>query len=469
MLNTKKTKGEKIVEKVKKFFKIEERGSSVRAELIGGLVTFLAMAYILAVNPAVLGLLDIEGLPDGFAFPTGGVFVATALAAGLATILMGVYANYPIALAPGMGINALVAYTLVLSNGYSWQEALAAVFLSGIIFLVISLTPIRTWIINAVPASLKKAIGAGIGFFIAFIGLKNAGIVVANSATAVSLGDFSNPSVLLALFGIFLALGLFVYKGKVSKFALILSMVITAIVGFVLGLLGVNGMPAFSTGYSNLSSFGDTFLGFADGLSSVFSKPDLWFVLFSLIYLDIFDTAGTLIAVSEPAGLLNEKGELEDVNKAMLTDAIGTTVGAMLGTSTVTSYIESSAGIESGAKTGLSSVVVGLLFLISIVAYPVFSIFITSSALTSMALVLVGILMFSQVRNINWDDTPTLAAAFITIIMMMLTYSIGNGIAFGFTAFVLMMLIQKRGKEVSPVLYVLALAFIVYFTVGALV
>jgi len=462
------------VEKVKKFFRIEERGSSVRAELIGGLVTFLAMAYILAVNPAILGLFDLVDagiLPAGVEpFPAGGVFVATAIAAGVATLIMGIYANYPIALAPGMGINAVVAYSLVAFGGYSWQEALAVVVISGVIFLIISFTPLRKWIINAVPNSLKKAIGAGIGFFIAFIGLKNAGIIVNNDATLVGLGSLADPAVLLALFGIFLALAIFVVKHKVAKFALILSMLVTAVVGVVLGLFGVSGMPAFSTsGYSDLSSFGDTFLGFIEGFKTVFGHTDLWFVLFTLLYLDIFDTAGTLIAVSEPAGLLNEKGELEDVDKAMLTDAIGTTIGGMLGTSTVTSYIESSAGIESGAKTGLSSVVVGLLFLISIVAFPVFSIFINSSALTSMALVLVGVLMFSQVKGIDWSDLPTLAATFVIIIMMMLTYSIGNGIAFGFVAYVIMMLIQKRFKEVSPVMYVLAAAFVIYFTIGAIV
>jgi AGZA family xanthine/uracil permease-like MFS transporter len=460
------------VGKVKKFFKIEERGTSVRQEVIGGLVTFLAMAYILALNPGILGDTDALGAA---AFPAGGVFVATAIAAGVATLLMGLFANYPIALAPGMGINAFIAYTVIApwGNGYTWQEALAAVFISGIIFLVISLTPIRKWIINAVPNGLKKAIGAGIGFFIAFIGLQNAGIIVPDSATAVSLGDLSDPSVLLAVFGIVVALAFFVMKGKVSKFALILSMAVTAVVGivvtYVFSLTGNAGMPTFGEfNYSSLSEFKDTFFGFAKGFKTVFSHTDLWFVLFSLIYLDIFDTAGTLIAVSEPAGLLDEEGNLKDVDKAMLTDAIGTTIGAMVGTSTVTSFVESSAGIEAGARTGLSSVVVGVLFLVSIVAFPIFNIFIGSFALTSMALVLVGILMFSQIKNIDFSDLPTLGAAFIIIVMMVLTYSIGMGIAFGFIAYVLMMMVQKRFKEVNPVMYVLAVAFIAYFAVETL-
>jgi AGZA family xanthine/uracil permease-like MFS transporter len=451
------------VERIKKFFKIEERGTTVRTELIGGLVTFLAMAYILAANPFILA-------DSADPMPVGGVFVATAISAAVATIVMGLLANYPIALAPGMGINALVAYGVISTMGYSWEEAMAAVFISGIIFLVISLTPIRTEIIRAVPASLKKSIGAGIGFFIAFIGLKNAGIVVADGATFVALGDFSNPTVLLSLFGIVIALVLYAVKHNINKFALILAILITAVVGVIAGeLFGVAGMPAFAGGYSDLSSFGETLFGFTTGLSTVFSKGDLWFVIFSLLFLDIFDTAGTLISVAEPAGLLDENGEMKDIEKALLSDAIGTVVGSVVGTSTVTSYIESSAGIESGARTGLSSVLVGVLFLVSIVAYPVFSIFINSAALTAMALVLVGVFMMSQLKGIEWDDKPSLAAAFITIIMMILNYSIGNGIAFGFITYVLLMLVQGRYKEITLTMYILSVAFISYFVINAVV
>ncbi|MFA7417948.1 MAG: NCS2 family permease [Acholeplasma sp.] len=451
------------MERIKKFFKIEERGTTVRTELIGGLVTFLAMAYILAANPFILAdTLD--------PMPVGGVFVATAISAAIATIVMGLLANYPIALAPGMGINALVAYGVIGTMGYSWEEAMAAVFISGIIFLVISLTSVRTQIIRAVPASLKKAIGAGIGFFIAFIGLKNAGIVVSNPATFVSLGDLSNPTVLLALFGIVLALVLYAVNHKINKFALIIAILITAIVGVSIGLIfKVDGMPAFAGGYNDLSSFGETLFGFTKGLGTVFGKGDLWFVIFSLLFLDIFDTAGTLISVAEPAGLLDENGEMKDIDKALMSDAIGTVVGAVVGTSTVTSYIESSAGIESGARTGLSSVLVGVLFLVSIVAYPVFSIFITSAALTSMALVLVGVFMMSQLKGIAWDDKPSLAASFITILMMVLNYSIGNGIAFGFITYVLLMLVQRRHKEVTLTMYILSVAFIAYFVINAVV
>lgn len=462
------------MEKVKKFFKLEERGTTVRTEVIGGLVTFLAMVYIVGVNP---GMLSDSSLASPF--PAGGVFVATALAAGVATILMGVFANYPIALASGMGINAIVAYTLIgnpnfgFGYGFTWQEALATVLVSGIIFLVISLTPIRKWIINAVPHSLKKAIGAGIGFFIAFVGLQNAGIIVPDSATAVALGDFSDPAVLLALFGIVLVVVLYSLRHKISRFALILSMLGTAVVGVLLGIIFKDSlgaaMPTFGAfNYSALSEFGETATGVWSGIGSIWSNPNLWIALFTLVYIDIFDTAGTLIAVSGPAGLLNDKGELENVDRAMLVDAVGTTFGALVGTSTVTSYIESSAGIEAGARTGLSSVVVGVLFLLTIALFPVFNIFINYSALTSMALVLVGVLMFAQIKDIDWSDTPALIAAFLIIIGMILTYSIGTGIAFGFIFYVVSMMSQKRFKEINPMMYALATAFVVYFAVSAI-
>ncbi len=443
------------MEKIKKFFKLEERGTTIRTELIGGLVTFLAMVYIVGVNPNIL---------SGGGFPAGGVFFATALAAGVTTILMGLLANYPIALAPGMGVNAVVAFTLTFSMGFSWQEALAVVFVSGILFLIISLTPIRTWIINAVPKSLKKAIGAAIGFFIAFIGLQNAGIIIGDPNTLVRLGHFDDPSVLLALFGIVIVIVLYSLRNKISKFALIISMIVTAVVGIALGLFGVSGMPAFDTfDYSLFSEIPETMGGVWVGIRTIWTNPQLAFAIFTLLYIDIFDTAGTLIAVAEPAGLLNEKGELENANKAMLVDAIGTTFGALVGTSTVTSYIESSAGIEYGARTGLSSVVVGLLFLVTIALFPIFNIFINYFALTSMALVLVGVLMFAQIKDIDWKDTPILLSAFVTIIMTMLTFKIGEGIAFGFIVYVLSMLVQKRQKEVSPMMFALSGVFVLYF------
>ena len=443
---------------IKKFFKIDERHSSIRTEIIGGFVTFLAMAYILAVNPNMLA---------NAGMPVGGVFIATALASGIATILMGVLANYPVALSTGMGINALFTFTIVLTMGYTWQEAMAATFIESIIVLVISLTPIRSMFINAIPNGLKKAISAGIGFFIAFIGLKGAGIIVADSSTFVTLGNFADPTVLLATFGIFLAFALFAAKGKVSRYAFILSIVITAAVGLILGWCGVAGMPSFTGNYTDLSGFNQTFFGFAEGLKTVFTKTNLWFVVFSLAYLDFFDTAGTLVAVAEPAQLMDKEGAIPSAGRAFAADACGTFISSICGTTPVTSFVESAAGVEAGARTGFASVITGLLLIVSIVAYPVFSVFITSSAVTAMALVLVGVLMMSQLQGIKWDDKPTLVAAFVTIIIMMLTYSIGNGIAFGFVTYTITMLVQKRWKEVSPVLYVLSTFFVVYYAISA--
>ncbi len=443
------------MERVKKFFKIEERGSSIKAELIGGLVTYLAMAYILGVNPSFLSTTGM---------PVGGIFVATAVASAIATLVMGLFANYPIALAPGMGVNALFAFTVCGVYGYTWQEALVAVLISGVIFLIISILPIRKMIINSVPTELKKSIGAGIGLFIAFIGLQNAGIIVNDDATLVTLGNLTDPGTLLAIFGILLAFGLYASKTKFSKFAIIISMITTAVVGFILGLLGVEGMPTFSSGYQDLGTFSETLFGFTGGFATVFNHVDLWFVIFTFLFLDLFDTAGTLIAVSEPAGLLDDKGELENIDKALLADAIGTAVGAVVGTSTVTSYVESSTGIESGAKTGLSAVVVGILFLLSIVLFPVFSIFIEYyKILTPMALVLVGVLMMGQLKGFDWDDKASVLASFVIMITMVLSYSIGNGIALGFIVYVIAMLVQRKGKNVSPVMFVLAAAFVVYF------
>lgn len=461
------------MEKIKKFFKIEERGTTVRTEIIGGIVTFLAMAYILVVNP---GMMADAGIP------IGGAFVATAVGAAIATLVMGIYAKYPIALAPGMGVNAFFTYTVVLGFGYTWQQALAASFIGGVIFLVISLTKFRTYLINAIPNGLKYAIGAGIGFFIAFIGLVGGGIIVSDafaipidsqnaiviSNTLVKLGDFTDPSVLLALFGIVLVLVLYGLKNKVSNFALIIAILGTAAVGLVAGyLFGVSGMPQWGTfDYGQLGEISQTFGAFVKGFDGLF-KWDLLFIVFSFLFLDIFDTAGTFISVARPAGLMDENGQVVGVEKAFVADAVGTLISSTLGTSEITSYIESGAGIEAGARTGLSSVVVGGLFLLSLVAFPLFSIF-THPSVTAMALVLVGVFMMEQLRHIDWDDKAILVSAFITILTTILTYSIGDGIAFGILSYVLVMLAQGRRKELNVLLYILSLAFVVYFAASAI-
>jgi|SRR5690554_4578581 len=449
----------KLKGKLDSFFKISERGSTILRELIGGLVIFLAMLYILPVNAGMLS-------KTGMSF--GAVFAATAIAAALASIIMGVYANYPIALASGMGINAFFTYTVCLGMGFSWEEALAAVLISGVIFLVISLTPLRKKLINSIPKDLKLAIGAGIGFFVAFIGLKNAGIIVTDADTAVALGDLSHPAALLGLFGIALVIILFATK---NRFAVIISIVVTGALGVILGLIGVPHMPTFQPedmgAVSDISStFGKAF----SAIPSLLAKPEAYAIIFTFLFVDFFDTSGTLVAVGHDAGLLDEEGELVGDKKAFMADSVGTVAGAVLGTSTVTSFVESTAGVQSGARTGLSAVTVGVLFLLSLLIYPLFGfasgIFdpdteIVYSPVTAMALVFVGSLMIKSLKNLDWDNPISVTSGFVTIIMMLLAYSIAEGIAFGIIVYVLMMLASGKYKEINPGMYVIAGLFII--------
>ncbi len=462
---------------IKSYFKIEERGSSVTTEVLAGITTFLAMAYILPVNTFMLA----EAIGFGY---LGAIFFATALSAALATLIMGLYAKLPVALAPGMGLNAFFTYTLVLYGfGLSPAAALAAVFISGILFLVLALTGVRKAVINAIPRGLKFAVGAGIGFFIAFIGLKTAGIIVADSATYVALGDLSHNSVLLGVFGIVLVI---VLQASGFKYSLITSIIATAVVGLGLGALGVDLMPAYNP--EGMSGFfaapdgqpglvGLAFTGFGELFSLGWGAL---LVVFSLLFVDFFDTAGTLMAVGNQAGLLNDEGEIEGSEGALVADAIGTTVGAVLGTSNVTSYIESSTGIEQGGRTGLSAVVTGLLFILSLGLYPVLSVFngvfddmangvagdfigVWYSPVTAMALVLVGGLMFAQLKNLNWDDVAETVTGFLVVIFMMLTFSIAEGIAVGFIFYPVIKAVQGKGKEINPILWGLSVLFLIFF------
>ena len=371
---------------------------------------------------------------------------------------MGVLANYPVALAPGMGVNALFAFTLCGSMGYSWQAALAAVFLSGIIFILISVTGVRKMIINAIPAQLKLAIGAGIGFFIAFIGLKNAGIIVANESTFVALGKLSEPTVLLAVFG--LVITLFLLAKKVSA-AVFVGLVITAVVGVICGLMGIEGMPMLPQQVFSFDFEMPTLGAFASGFGELFSNPNTFIALFSLLFVDFFDTAGTLLGVANRANLVDENGELERIEPALLSDAIGTTIGAILGTSTVTSFVESTSGVESGGRTGLTACTTGILFLLSVFFYPLLSTI--TNAVTAPALIVVGILMAQQLGGIDWNDFVFAAAGFTTVIMMILCYSISNGIALGFITYAVAMVGTNRTKEIKPIVWVLVAIFIVYF------
>ena len=408
---------------LEKLFHLKENKTSVRTELIAGLTTFLAMAYILGVNPSVLGDAGMD---------VSSVFLATALSAAVASVIMGLLANYPVALAAGMGVNALFAYTVCGQMGYSWSAALAGVFISGVIFILISVTGVRKMIINAIPVQMKLAIGAGIGFFIAFVGLKNAGIVVANESTFVAIGNFSDPTVLLALFGILITLLLVIRKVPAAVFV---GMVITALIGIVAGtVFHIEGMPSLPDGSFITTNFHMEGTGaFMNGFGELFADPAKSLVMiFSFLFVDFFDTAGTLVAIGSKIGLVNpQTGELKNAERALLADAIGTVFGAAVGTSTVTSFVESSSGVGVGGRTGLTAVTTGVLFLLSILISPLILSAVTN-AVTAPALVVVGVMMAQQLKSIDWEDMMIAAAAFVTIIVMVLGYSISNGIAFGF-------------------------------------
>lgn len=433
-----------------KFFKLEEKGTNVKTELLAGLTTFLAMAYILGVNPSVLS-------DAGMSVPS--VFMATALSAAVGSILMGLLANYPVGLASGMGVNALFAYTICGQMGYSWAAALTAVFLSGIIFVIISVTGVRKMIIDAIPVQLKLAIGAGIGFFIAFVGFKNAGIIVANPATLVGLGNFTDPTVLLAIVGILITIFLVVKKVPAAVFV---GMVVTAIIGIICGALGIDGMPALPTSMS-LTFEMDAAGALMNGFSELFANPmNAIVIIFSFLFVDFFDTAGTLVAIGNEIGLVNKQGELEGAEQALLADSIATVFGAAVGTSTVTSFVESTSGVEVGGRTGLTAVTTGVLFALSIFIAPVILSAITNSV-TAPALIIVGVLMAQQLRGIEWNNIIFAISTFVTVISMILTYSISNGIAFGFIAYAISMIAAKKTKEIHMTVWILLVIFVIYF------
>jgi len=480
------------MEFISNFFKLSERDTNVSKELVAGLTTFLAMAYILPVNSFML-------VKTGL--PLGGVFFATAFAAAVASILMGLMANLPVALAPGMGLNAFFTFTLVnFGAGLSPEAALAAVLVSGVLFFVISVTGLRKQVINAIPAGLKYAVGAGIGFFITFIGLKNAGLIIDNPATFVALGDLAHPTVLLGLFGIVLVV---VLHSMGNRFSLIIAIVVTAIIGLVVGLVAPDAMtiiasqPQFNAdpvdvelmlmpAYSSFS-IGDVFTGAGEtfgaafgGFGELFGSWSALGVIFASLFVDFFDTAGTLMAVGNQAGLINDEGEIVGSEKALLVDSIGTMTGAILGTSNVTSYIESATGIEQGGRTGLTSFTVGVLFILAIFAYPLLSVVngvtvgfdafgdpVVFSPVTAMALVLVGALMVGQLKEIDWNDKAIVIPAFLTIIFMLLTFSIATGIAVGFIFYPIVKVAQGKAKEVNVIMYILSVLFVIYFIVGA--
>ncbi|MDQ0163643.1 NCS2 family permease [Bacillus alveayuensis] len=436
---------------MKKYFQFEELGTSYRREFIGGLTTFLSMAYILFVNPFTLSLGAIPDLPAEMRMDQGAVFTATALAAAIGSLIMGLLARYPIALAPGMGLNAFFAFTVILTFNIPWQTALSGVFVSGLIFILLTLTGVREKIINSIPAELKYAVGAGIGLFITFIGFQNAGIIVNNDAVLVGLGDLRNPETLLAIFGVIVTVILMVRGVNGGIFY---GMLITSIVGIIFGLID---MPKQIVG--EIPSLAPTFGAAFENLDQIFTIQML-VVILTFLFVDFFDTAGTLVAVANQAGLL-KNNQLPRAGKALLSDSIATVVGAILGTSTTTSYIESSAGVAAGARTGFASVVTAGLFLLSLLFSPLLGVI--TASVTAPALIIVGILMVSSLGQIPWNKFEIAVPAFLTIISMPLTYSIATGIAIGFIFYPITMLMKGRGKEIHPVMYGLFVIFILYF------
>ena len=425
------------------YFKLSENGTNTKQEFIAGITTFMTMAYILIVNPSILSAAGMDA---------GAIFTATALSSIIATLVMGLYAKLPFALAPGMGLNAFFAYSVCLGMGIKWEIALSGVLASGIIFLIISATGLREMIIKAIPTNLKFAVSAGIGLFIAFIGLKNAGIVVANSATFVGLGDLTDPTVLLSIFGV-IAISIFMVRG--SKIAIFLGMGLTAIVGMITGLIDIP-----TSVISMPPSIAPTFGVAIKNIGNIFN-PQMILVIFTFLFMDFFDTAGTMVAVGSKIGLLKNDGSIEGGSKALLSDSVATCIGAIFGTTNTTSYVESLSGVAVGAKTGFSSVVVGILFLISLFFSPLLTVI--TSAVTAPALIIVGSLMCSSLKEIEWERSEIAIPSFLTILLMPLTYSIGEGIACGFLTYVILMIFKGKTKKVHPVMYVLALLFVIYF------
>ena len=432
---------------MEKFFKLKERNTNVRTEVIAGVTTFLAMAYILAVNPGILGQAGLD---------SGAVFTATALSAAVATLAMAFLANLPIALASGMGLNGFFTYSVVMGMGYSPAAALTAVFLEGILFIALSLVNVREAIINSIPANLKKAVAAGIGLFITFIALQNAKIIVDNPAVLVGLGsfEFGSPA-LLAVIGLVITSALFILKVPGS---ILLGILITTIIGIPMGIT----VPAGGwSGWSPVSLPTAPLLfnfDFANVLSFKF------FVVFvSFLFVDIFDTVGTLLGVATQGKLLDKNGNVPKVKQALLADAIGTVFGAAVGTSTVTSYVESTAGVAAGGKTGLTALTTAAMFVLALLFSPVF--LLIPSAATAPALILVGFLMMKQTTDIDFADPTEGIPAFLTIIMMPLAYSIADGIVFGILSFVILKTISGKYKDIPIVTWILFVIFILKFIV----
>lgn len=422
-----------------KLFGFDPRTMNVKTEILAGITTFLTMAYILAVNPNILGSVGMD---------KGAVFTTTAIVSVLATLVMALYAKMPFALAPGMGLNAFFAYTVCTIMGYSWQFALAAVFIEGLIFILLTVTNLRDIIVNAIPASLRNAIGPGIGLYIAFIGLKNGGVIVHSDATFVTLGTITHGAGLLSVIGIVLTGVLLILN---VRGALLLGILGTALIGIPMGLTTYGGLTSIPPSIAPIA--------FQFDFSQLFTI-DMLIVIFTFLFIDMFDTIGTLVGVSTKAGMIKD-GKVPRLRKAFMADALGTTFGALLGSSTVTTYVESASGVAQGGRSGLTAFTTAICFAVALLFAPIF--LAIPGAATCPVLVIVGLFMLSPIKDIDFDDYSESIPAFICLIIMPLTYSISDGILIGIISYVLLNLLSRKYRKLTPAMYVLAVLFVLKY------
>lgn len=428
---------------LQKTFGLNPAKYSVRTEIIAGITTFLTMAYILAVNPSIFSALESQGMP------TNAVFTATALAAIVGCLVMSIYAKKPFGLAPGMGLNAFFVYTVCLAMGHPWQMALTAIFLEGILFILLTVTNVRKLIVDAIPVTMKRAIGAGIGLYIAFIGLKSAGIIVNSEATSVALGSFSEPAVILSIIGFLITSVLVILN---VKGGMLLGIIATTLIGIPMGVTNFNGVM------STPPSIAPIFCQFE--WSQILSW-DMVAIVFTFLFIDMFDTIGTVVGVSVKSGMVDKDGNVDGINKVLMADAVATVAGAVFGTSTTTTYIESASGVSEGGRTGLTSFTIAVCFAIALMFSPLF--LAIPGAATGPVLFIVGVMMASPVRDIDWSDYSEAIPAFVTMLLMPLAYSISDGIMLGMITYTLLNALAGKLKKVSVMMWILAVLFILRY------
>lgn len=422
------------------WFKFKERGTTLSTEIVAGVTTFITMVYIVIVNPAILSKAGMD---------FNGVFIATILASIIATFIMGIAANYPIAIAPGMGMTPFFAFGVVMAMGVSWQTALGAVFLSSVIFLVLSFTGFRNALIDAIPGSLKQGISAGIGLFITFIGLQNAKLIVDSPATLVTLGNLAAPMTFLTIIGLLITMILMIYQ---VRGAIFLGMVVTSVIAYCMGFVTIpQQFFVWPSGLAHTAMQMDI-QGVFDG--------HLYAVVFTFFLVTLFDTTGTMLGIAEQAGLI-KNGKFPNIKTALLADAVGSTAGAMLGTSPTSAYVESGAGVAAGGRTGMTAVVVGILFMFALFCAPIAQMLASVPAVTAPALIIVGFLMMDGLRKIDWSDMEEAFPAFLVLFMMPISYSIATGVGIGFIVYPLIKLLRGKGRQVHPIMYVFQILFLI--------